>query len=246
MNTKNPEVSLTPHKLTSREQRVIRLRFGFVDGRNRTLEEIGREFNVTRERIRQIETDALLKLRHPKLSRHTIPTILMDRSPKSKLLSAIWHLALPPVSKDSCVACGKTLLKPTPIGLCGKCATAKRRDIIFAEFTCEVCGTSFLRQKTHVRPNQQHIFCSRRCMKGSSWNRKTRCPLCQQPMTRSHSYSCPSCNYQSNKYHLTERDLVKIRTALEQHTLPDAIEAMEKVLEELEPEPKKPGFELCR
>ena len=55
--------------LTDREQKVIRLRFGLDDGRARTLEEVGREFHVTRERIRQIEAKALRKLRHPSRSR---------------------------------------------------------------------------------------------------------------------------------------------------------------------------------
>ncbi len=55
--------------LTPREQRVLQLRFGLEDGRSRTLEEVGVEFNVTRERIRQIEAKALRKLRHPSRSR---------------------------------------------------------------------------------------------------------------------------------------------------------------------------------
>jgi len=55
--------------LTPREQRVLVLRFGLEDGRSRTLEEVGQEFNVTRERIRQIEAKALRKLRHPSRSR---------------------------------------------------------------------------------------------------------------------------------------------------------------------------------
>ena len=55
--------------LTEREQRVIKLRFGWDDGRPRTLEEVGKEFNVTRERIRQIEAKALRKLSHPNRSR---------------------------------------------------------------------------------------------------------------------------------------------------------------------------------
>lgn len=55
--------------LTDREQKVLRLRFGLDDGRPRTLEEVGREFNVTRERIRQIEAKALRKLRHPSRSK---------------------------------------------------------------------------------------------------------------------------------------------------------------------------------
>ena len=53
------------HSLTPREEKVIRLRFGLDDGRSRTLEEVGKEFNVTRERIRQIEAKALRKIRHP-------------------------------------------------------------------------------------------------------------------------------------------------------------------------------------
>ena len=55
--------------LTEREERVLRLRFGLIDGRQRTLEEVGKEFNVTRERIRQIEAKALRKLKHPSRSR---------------------------------------------------------------------------------------------------------------------------------------------------------------------------------
>ena len=55
--------------LTPREKKVLELRFGIIDGRTRTLEEVGREFNVTRERIRQIEAKALRKLRHPSRSK---------------------------------------------------------------------------------------------------------------------------------------------------------------------------------
>ena len=55
--------------LTPREEKVLRLRFGLGDGRSRTLEEVGKEFNVTRERIRQIEAKALRKLRHPSRSK---------------------------------------------------------------------------------------------------------------------------------------------------------------------------------
>ena len=57
------------HKLTPREEKVIRLRYGLDDGKQRTLEEVGREFNVTRERIRQIEAKALRKLRNPTKSK---------------------------------------------------------------------------------------------------------------------------------------------------------------------------------
>ena len=56
-------------ELTDREEKVLRLRFGLDDGRTRTLEEVGKEFNVTRERIRQIETKALRKLKHPSRSK---------------------------------------------------------------------------------------------------------------------------------------------------------------------------------
>ena len=58
-----------PQSLSGRERRVLQLRFGIEDGRARTLEEIGNEFNVTRERIRQIEAKALRKLRHPSRAR---------------------------------------------------------------------------------------------------------------------------------------------------------------------------------
>jgi RNA polymerase primary sigma factor len=57
------------HTLTPRERRVLQLRFGLEDGRSRTLEEVGKEFAVTRERIRQIEAKALRKLRHPSRSK---------------------------------------------------------------------------------------------------------------------------------------------------------------------------------
>ncbi|MEX0785787.1 MAG: sigma factor-like helix-turn-helix DNA-binding protein, partial [Dehalococcoidia bacterium] len=57
------------NRLTMRESKVLELRFGLEDGRSRTLEEVGREFQVTRERIRQIEAKALRKLRHPSRSK---------------------------------------------------------------------------------------------------------------------------------------------------------------------------------
>ena len=57
------------NELTERERRIMILRFGLEDGRSRTLEEVGSEFHVTRERIRQIEAKALRKLRHPSRSR---------------------------------------------------------------------------------------------------------------------------------------------------------------------------------
>lgn len=63
------QLSNVLYTLTPREEKVLRLRFGLEDGRARTLEEVGREFNVTRERIRQIESKALRKLRHPSRSK---------------------------------------------------------------------------------------------------------------------------------------------------------------------------------
>ena len=59
------EINTVLQGLTEREEKVLRLRFGLYDGRTRTLEEVGKEFNVTRERIRQIEAKALRKLKHP-------------------------------------------------------------------------------------------------------------------------------------------------------------------------------------
>ena len=56
-------------ELTPREQRILRMRFGIGDTTDHTLEEVGKEFGVTRERIRQIEAKALAKLRHPSLAR---------------------------------------------------------------------------------------------------------------------------------------------------------------------------------
>ena len=63
------QVEAVLDSLTGRERRVLQLRFGLEDGRARTLEEVGKEFHLTRERIRQIETEALRKLRHPSRSR---------------------------------------------------------------------------------------------------------------------------------------------------------------------------------
>ena len=63
------QIVATLGSLSEREQRVLKLRFGLEDGRQRTLEEVGAEFNVTRERIRQIEAKALRKLRHPSRAR---------------------------------------------------------------------------------------------------------------------------------------------------------------------------------
>ena len=63
------QVAAVLDSLTGRERRVLQLRFGLEDGRARTLEEVGKEFNLTRERVRQIEAEALRKLRHPSRSR---------------------------------------------------------------------------------------------------------------------------------------------------------------------------------
>ena len=66
MNEKfKEEIDKFLKELTPREEKVIRLRYGLIDGRSRTLEEVGKEFDVTRERIRQIEAKALRRLRHP-------------------------------------------------------------------------------------------------------------------------------------------------------------------------------------
>ena len=59
------EINAVLQGLTEGEEKVLRLRFGLLDGRTRTLEEVGKEFNVTRERIRQIEAKALRKLKNP-------------------------------------------------------------------------------------------------------------------------------------------------------------------------------------
>jgi len=69
-NILREELEKQLHTLTPREEHVIKLRFGLYDGRSRTLEEVGKEFDITRERIRQIEAKALRKLRHPSRARH--------------------------------------------------------------------------------------------------------------------------------------------------------------------------------
>ncbi len=63
------QLSEVLHTLTPREEMVLKLRFGLIDGKSRTLEEVGKEFDITRERIRQIEAKALRKLRHPSRSK---------------------------------------------------------------------------------------------------------------------------------------------------------------------------------
>ena len=70
INILREELERQLHTLTPREEHVIKLRFGLYDGRTRTLEEVGKEFDITRERIRQIEAKALRKLRHPSRARH--------------------------------------------------------------------------------------------------------------------------------------------------------------------------------
>ena len=70
INILREELEKQLHTLTPREEHVIKLRFGLYDGRARTLEEVGKEFKITRERIRQIEAKALRKLRHPSRARH--------------------------------------------------------------------------------------------------------------------------------------------------------------------------------
>ena len=69
-NILREELEKQLHTLTPREEHVIKLRFGLYDGRTRTLEEVGKEFDITRERIRQIEAKALRKLRHPSRAKH--------------------------------------------------------------------------------------------------------------------------------------------------------------------------------
>ena len=83
--------------LTPREEKVLRLRFGLEDGRSRTLEEVGKEFNVTRERIRQIEAKALRKLRHPS---------------RSKKLKTFWIDPLPEKEKNHATDIGSRLCGP--------------------------------------------------------------------------------------------------------------------------------------
>ena len=74
-------------ELSEREQRIIQLRFGLSDGHPRTLEEVGREFGVTRERIRQIESKTLAKLRHP--SRALLLREYLDWSPPGLIRTVV-------------------------------------------------------------------------------------------------------------------------------------------------------------
>ena len=83
------------HTLSEREKKVIQLRFGLADGHPRTLEEVGREFGVTRERIRQIESKTLSKLRHPNRSQK-LRDVATARSG-----SAAWSGRPPPAGQPS-------------------------------------------------------------------------------------------------------------------------------------------------
>ena len=73
------ELATALESLTDRERQVVKLRFGLEDGRARTLEEVGKEFNVTRERIRQIEAKALRKLRHPSRSKRLKDFLICEK-----------------------------------------------------------------------------------------------------------------------------------------------------------------------
>ena len=87
--------------LTPREEKVLKLRFGLEDGRTRTLEEVGKEFNVTRERIRQIEAKALRKLRHPsrskKLKDFLVQGLVPDKVGADGLPDDVGQVAVRPV-----------------------------------------------------------------------------------------------------------------------------------------------------
>ena len=119
------QVEAVLDSLTGRERRVLQLRFGLEDGRARTLEEVGKEFNVTRERIRQIEAKALRKLRHPSRSRKlkdyleyiflhaacqdltgpqscSVPGRALGGGAVPDRRSGIWQSALQPKSRASC------------------------------------------------------------------------------------------------------------------------------------------------
>jgi len=92
MPTLREQIDEVLSTLTPREQQLLQLRFGLEDGRSRTLEEVGKQFNVTRERIRQVEAKALRKLRYPsrsrKLKNHLVP--MPPETPEQKLLRAIF------------------------------------------------------------------------------------------------------------------------------------------------------------
>ena len=84
------------HTLTPREEHVIKLRFGLYDGRCRTLEEVGKEFDITRERIRQIEAKALRKLRHPSRARHPrclchVSVVILPIAQKIRIKNVVLH-----------------------------------------------------------------------------------------------------------------------------------------------------------
>ena len=88
--------------LTPREARVLRLRYGLDDGKARTLEEVGREFNVTRERIRQIEAKALRKLRHPSRSKKLQDFLESGFASKQGSLLPRWSATSPAFSSVLC------------------------------------------------------------------------------------------------------------------------------------------------
>ena len=110
--------------LTPREEKVLRLRFGIEDGHTRTLEEVGKEFNVTRERIRQIEAKALRKLRHPSRSKKL--KILPELTRAAARRSGITRTAV--TSKKHRKACFRCFL---PVGAEGeRDRRAERREAL--------------------------------------------------------------------------------------------------------------------
>jgi RNA polymerase primary sigma factor len=119
--------------LTDREQKVLRLRFGLDDGRARTLEEVGKEFNVTRERIRQIEAKALRKLRHPSRSRklkdYLMPLWQEVELQYGKYLLEEKHPVLEEYLKDKQKTCRKIQEKLAADGKKAEKITARQKEL---------------------------------------------------------------------------------------------------------------------
>ena len=165
-----PTLLATIKPVTRRESggrtvRILKLRFGLEDGPNRTLEEVGREFRVTRERIRQIEKIALCQLRHPS---------------RSNLLRASCELLPTPRPKTECPTCGGK--KEPRSTQCQGCFFASRRlEIVCPGLEGRPCGKVRLIPPSDRRNHSSH-FC-RPCYLAS--RRKTRpCAICDEAITR--------------------------------------------------------------
>ena len=172
--------------LAPREKKVLELRFGIVDGRTRTLEEVGKEFNVTRERIRQIEAKALRKLRHPSRSKSSAIFLIENTIYKARRSHIYMHLLRYKNIGSPCL-----LLQGLPISILVSCQVSRSprrvRDAPRPQGEClpprPVCRLLWPRPCSHRRafpPLASRLRCSREnilqmCRLRRSYRQHSRC-----------------------------------------------------------------------